>query len=226
VAVSIRAEVTCVSHPAVATCAFCARPRGAGEPGWHDLGGGAVRCPTCALEAVDTQESLRRNVPVVRQVTSDLGFALASRVRVVFGTEDDLLGAGPDGAFGVTELRITGARTADATVVRVLRGLPAFVFGRVVAHELGHAWLAQFGARPADPAVEEGVCELISYAWLKRAATPHAETLREMIRDNPDPLYGNGFRMVYAAVRHHGLATVISSMSTSGTLPAPAVPGC
>jgi hypothetical protein len=208
-----------VTHPFVATCVFCGRRAGQGEPGWRDLGAGTHRCPACAQDAVDTQETLRRHVPRVRDVTRDLGFGLARRVRVVFGTVDDLSGPGPARPFGVTELRITGARTAEVVVVRVLCGLPAFVFGRVVAHELGHAWLAQFASRPADPAVEEGVCELIAYAWLKRSGAPYAEELRDEIRTNPDPVYGNGFRTVHTAVQRHGLATVLESMSTTGTLP-------
>jgi hypothetical protein len=216
---TLRGELTCVTHPFVATCVFCGRRAGRGEPGWCDLGAGTHRCPTCAREAVDTQDALRRHVPRVRGVTRDLGFGLARRVRVVFGTADDLAGPGPARPFGVTELRITGARTAEVVVVRVLCGLPGFVFGRVVAHELGHAWLAQFASRPTDPAVEEGVCELIAYAWLKRSGTPYAEELREEIRKNPDPVYGNGFRTVQAAVRQHGLAKVLESMSTAGILP-------
>jgi hypothetical protein len=156
----------------------------------------------------------------VRDVTRELGFGLARRVRVVFGTGDDLRGDGPTRSLGITELRITGVRTAEPVVVRVLRGLPEFVFGCVVSHELGHAWLAQFDSRPIDPAVEEGFCELISYAWLKRSGTPHAESLREQIRNNPDQVYGDGFRVVQEAVRRHGLAAVLESMSTSGALPA------
>jgi hypothetical protein len=163
---------------------------------------------------------LRRHLPRIRDVTRELGFGLARRVRVVFGTVDDLRGNGPMRSLGITELRLTGTGTAEPLVVRVLRGLPVFVFGCVVAHELGHAWLAQFDSRPTDPVVEEGFCELVSYAWLNRSGTPYAQELREQIRKNPDSVYGNGFRAVQTAVRRHGLATVLESMSTSGTLPA------
>jgi hypothetical protein len=121
--------------------------------------------------------------------------------------------------LGTTEMVPTGSRSAMVTVIRVLAGLPVTVFGQVVAHEFGHAWLAQFGARPADGNVEEGLCEVISYAWLKRANTSYAEALREQICLNPDPIYGAGFRLVHTAVHSQGLKTVIESLATSGELP-------
>jgi hypothetical protein len=206
----------------VARCAFCGRPGGPGELGWHDLDPTLSRCPSCGRDAVDTPERLRAHVPAVRQATQDLGFGLASRVRVVFATATELR-AEPrrthGQALGLTELRPTGGRSAEATVIRVLRGLPAFMFGRVVAHEVGHAWLGQFGAQPCGDAVREGVCELLSYAWLKRSAVPFAEAVRDGIRTNPDPVYGDGFRTVHAAVRRHGRAAVVTSLAATGELP-------
>lgn len=221
---SIRGELTCTAHPSTASCTFCGRPAGRGEQGWTDLAPRLRRCPTCADDAVATPEALRGHVPGVRQITRDLGFALASRVQVVFATPGELpAGAddrhGADAVLGHTKLRVTGARSAEATIIQLQRGLPAFMFGRVLAHELGHAWLAQLGARPLSGAVEEGVCELLSYAWLKRSGVPFAEAVRDRIRANPDPVYGNGFRDVHKAVRRHGIAALVASLSSCGQLP-------
>jgi Protein DA1 len=221
---SLRGELTCAAHPTVNSCAFCGRPAvRRTDHGWRDLGGEIVRCPSCAVDAVETAEHVRGSLRDIRQTLADLGFSLRTRVRVVPSTVDELHGGAPLGGSGIhlgtTEMIRTDARSAQVTVIRVLAGLPATVFGQVVAHELGHAWLAQFGARPGDIAVEEGVCELISYAWLKRANTPYAHGLREQIRLNPDPVYGAGFRLVHAATHRHGLKTIITSLATSGRLP-------
>ncbi|HEU5470199.1 MAG TPA: protein DA1 [Actinophytocola sp.] len=221
---SLRGELTCLSHPVSGHCAFCAavatNPRG---PGWQDVGAGRLRCPGCAAEAVNTVEDVRARLGGIRKELADLGFALHSRVRVLLATAAELSGT-PVGRqhgqpLGVTELRPTGGRTADVARIRVLAGLPGTMFGRVIAHELGHAWLAQFGARPLEPTIEEGVCELIAYAWLKRANTPFALALRGQLLTNPDPIYGTGARTVHAATRRHGLETVITSLATSGHLP-------
>ena len=98
-------------------------------------------------------------------------------------------------------------------------GLPPVYFGQAVAHEIGHAWLAQYGQSPRDPAVEEGLSELFAYAWFKRDGSPYAERLRAQIRRNPDPVYGHGFRLVHAAVDRHGIERVLASLLTTGALP-------
>ncbi|MCT2588265.1 protein DA1 [Actinophytocola gossypii] len=210
---SLRGELTCVRHPADVRCLFCARSSDLTEPGWSEVSTSAWRCPSCSAEAVDTEAEFRRHVVEVRRITRDLGFGLSVPVRVV------LAPGGPGPTLAHTELVPTGPRTADVTLVRVTPGPPAFLFGRSVAHEVGHAWLAQAGARPQRLEVEEGVCELVSYAWLKRSGLPHAEAVRDMIRRNPDPTYGAGFREVHAAVRRHGLRPVLASLADSGELP-------
>lgn len=224
---SLRGEITCLSHDIPVRCAFCLAP-GSGGSGWRILGGDRPRCPTCSADAVDTPGDVRARLGAIRDTIRDLGFALRAPVRVQLATVAELTGAvgrHPSGSpLGTTELRTTGARTAEAIRILVLAGLPELVFGRVVGHELGHAWLAQFGARPLDPAVEEGVCELIAYAWLKRASTPFADALRDQIRRNPDPCYGGGFRTVHTATRQHTLKTVITSLAASGQLPDPYSP--
>lgn len=213
---SMRGELTCVRHPVDVSCEYCGRPSDRTEHGWSELGPSAWRCPSCSADAVDTDAALRRLVAGVRRITRDLGFGLTVPVRVV-------LVPGPPGPPGPrlahTEMVPTGPRTADVRVVRVVPGLPAFLFSRSVAHEVGHAWLAQAGARPVRPEVEEGVCELVSYAWLNRSGLPYAEAVRDTIRHNPDPVYGNGFREVHAAVREHGLRVVLGGLTARGELP-------
>lgn len=221
---SLRGELTCVTHATGVRCAFCGRPSGDGEPGWSELFPPSWRCPSCAADAVDTPEELRRHVSEVRRGTRELGFGLTARVRVTFANTGparaDLGGRhAPGTMLAYTEMLPTEPRSADVVAVRVLSGLPGFVFGRAVAHEVGHAWLAQAGARPRRPEVEEGVCELVAYAWLKRSNLPFAEAVRQTVRQNPDPTYGAGFREVHAAVRQHGLTAVLAGLTTHGDLP-------
>ncbi len=222
VLLSVRGELVCAGHTTVGRCRFCGRPRGLDEPGWHEFEPAGWRCPTCGDEAVDTIEGLRRHVRGVRQVTAELGFGLRSRVRVVFATFAELAAghAAAGTPLACTELTATAAGVAEAVVVRVARGLPAFAFGRSVAHEVGHVWLAQSAAGPRRPPVEEGLCELVAYAWLKRSPYTYAEQLRDLIRTNPDPVYGGGFREVHAALTRHGIASLRASLATTGELPA------
>jgi hypothetical protein len=213
---SLRGELTCVRHPVAISCVYCGRPSDLIAPGWSEPSPSAWRCPSCSTDAVDTEAELRRLVVEVRRITRDLGFGLTVPLRVVFMPGPPALGP----QLAHTEMVPTGPRAADVRFVRVVPGLPAFLFSRSVAHEVGHAWLAQAGARALRPEVEEGVCELVSYAWLKRSGLSYAEAVRDMIRHNPDPTYGGGFREVHAAVRRHGLRVVLGSLTARGELPA------
>lgn len=160
-----------------------------------------------------------------------LGIRLDTPVRVAIVTADELSGvvtAAGDGVplgvtLGVTDSRwIDGQPGADVLRIRIIAGLTPTHFGRAVAHELGHAWLAQRAtAAITTPSLEEGVCELFAHAWLKRQATPLAEALRSQLRDNPDPVYGQGFRSVHAAVARHGIDAVFDAVCAHGRLPDP-----
>ena len=122
--------------------------------------------------------------------------------------------------LGVTQSRwIAGQPGSDVIRIQIVAGLTVTHFGRAVAHELGHAWLAQRGTGHIDAVVEEGVCELFAHAWLKRQGTPLAEALRKQMRDNPDTIYGGGFRAVHASVVCHGIDAVVDAVCRTATLP-------
>ncbi len=81
----------------------------------------------------------------------------------------------------------------------------------VLAHELGHAW--QFGSRPDAEKVEdfmaEGFAEWVAYHLTKRAGLTEFSS---QIKNNPDPLYGAGFRWYLDLETKHGVGAVISVM--------------
>ena len=88
-----------------------------------------------------------------------------------------------------------------------------------MAHEIGHAWLVQHGSRQPDRQIVAGVCELFAHGWLKRQHSALADELRRHLRQNPDPIYGEGFRKVRASVVHNGMSAVLNSLVQSGRLP-------
>ena len=112
--------------------------------------------------------------------------------------------------LGLTDQWIVIGGPTTVSAIRVVAGMPPTYFGRAVAHEIGHAWLAQYGRNPVAHEIEEGLCELYAYAWLKRERSPLADWLRSQLRANPDPVYGGGFRTVHVA-RWTGTASRTSS---------------
>ncbi len=225
VEVSFHDEVTCTRHVARVSCVFCTRPHVDAAPaGWRPFSGSFMRCPTCLVEAVETQQEARIHLPSVRSQMAEIGVELAERVRVQIVSPAEINGAVGTPTSGVllglTDQWTGGGKRVRVAGIRIVAGLPPAYFGRAVAHEIGHAWLAQRGhAWTATPAIEEGLCELFAYAWLKRRRTPDAEALRSRLRTNPDPVYGGGFREVHGAVQRHGIAAVLSELLNTGRLP-------
>lgn len=81
----------------------------------------------------------------------------------------------------------------------------------VLAHELGHAW--QFESRPDAEEIEdfmaEGFAEWVAFHLTKRAGLTE---FSYRIKNNPDPLYGEGFRWHLDLEQKHGMGAVISVM--------------
>ncbi|GAA2634610.1 hypothetical protein GCM10010399_79070 [Dactylosporangium fulvum] len=225
--VSLWGEVTCAVHPVGARCMFCAHTHATqAPPGWRPFIGGTMRCPRCLVGAVETQPEARLHLPAVRRQLADIGLELPERVLVrVVSPEEVHATAGPTPGLttgvllGLTEQVIGGREGRRVIGISVVAGMPPTYFGRVVAHEIGHAWLALRGREPVDDVIEEGVCELFAYAWLKRNGTQLAWALREQCHANPDPVYGGGFRTVHAAVQTHGISVVLDRLLRTGALP-------
>ncbi|WP_327006629.1 protein DA1 [Dactylosporangium sp. NBC_01737] len=220
---SLRGEVTCAEHPVRAECMFCARTHDdPAPPGWRPFTAGMMRCPRCLVDAVETQREARLHLPSVRRQMTEIGLELPERVRVrIVSPQEAEAVAGPLATgvlLGLTEQLIGGEEGTRVTGISIVAGMPPTYFGRAVAHEIGHAWLALRGRAPVDDVVEEGVCELFAYAWLRRRGTPMALQLRSRLGANPDPVYGGGFRMVHQAVQRHGIATVLDRLLTTGGL--------
>jgi hypothetical protein len=189
--------------------------------GWSRFTKTTMRCPTCAVGAVDTQQEARTRIPAIRKEMAAVGIELAIRVRVELRDADSInvAGSGSSMRLGLTHTRLWSDRTAEVLGIEIARGLPATQFGQAVAHEIGHAWLFQKGAVNLEQTLEEGVCELFAGAWLKRCPTAIAPALRDAMLTNPDPVYGEGYRMVRNAVIKHGIATVLDTVCRRGSLP-------
>jgi hypothetical protein len=213
-----------VDHVVLDRCVLCTRPRcDVHDPRWTAFGTRSVRCPTCARDAVETQQHARRRIPLVRHQMAELGIRLRVPVMVTITDPDAMTGplARADGVvFGLTHQRITVGGPTDVVGIQVAAGLTPTHFGATLAHELGHAWLAEQGATGLAPAVEEGMCQLFAGAWLKRQNTSLARALRAGLPNHPVPEYGLGYRAARSAVRRYGIGPVLTHVRDRGTLPA------
>ena len=69
-----------------------------------------------------------------------------------------------------------------------------------------HVWLYDNGVDDMDPALCEGSCNYAAYLVLQRYPGKESEYIQTAFRDEPDPIYGDGFRGVAEYVEKHGVA--------------------
>lgn len=171
-------------------CRTCAEADRCWACGGFAPAGRPPRCTRCIKSSVETAHDTEWAVPPVRQFVHSLGITMTNHCRVLLGTGQGAWSLDPS-RLGHTLL--VGASALQVVEIRIAAGLPYTLFGRVLAHEMAHGWLARFGS-DREPAEEEGICELVGSWWLEDRGGPFAESLRQMMDDNPDPLYGGGFR--------------------------------
>ncbi len=116
----------------------------------------------------------------------------------------------------------------EVFAILILNHLPKILFQSVLAHELLHAFFRLNDFPTMSPQVEEGACQLMSYLYLKapqsREDVPanyrrHVEYYETKIWQETSPVYGDGFRLAFAAYERYGLRRLISHLKETGDFP-------
>ncbi len=135
-----------------------------------------------------------------------MGFDLRSRVKISFVDETQFsqrIGADPSIAQPVLgETRAVaseGLAVVDVRDVLMLQGLPALWFATTLVHENMHAWIWENHIQVHDLMISEGLCEALSFEWLRRQKGALPAALADRMLHSPDPIYGEGLRSVLAA---------------------------
>lgn len=77
-------------------------------------------------------------------------------------------------------------------------------FAGVLAHELLHAWCFKHDLLNIPPPIAEGMCNLASYCVYHSIDFPLAKIYEKQLFDDPDSIYGDGFRAMYEIYKDHG----------------------
>jgi hypothetical protein len=197
----------CTSHTDLPHCYHCGAPHR--RPGRF--------CHECSKTAINTQDQLRVALPPIRAQLIQMGIWLNPPVHVQLVDEAWMKAMNPHESGMVGGL--TQFHGQQVREVYIVAGMPALEFGSTVVHEVMHAWLAQNGVPQDDARIAEGLCQVVSYRWLRDQPGPLAAFVREKIERDPDPIYGDGFRMVRESVRRHGMNQVIAAIKSTGRLP-------
>lgn len=84
--------------------------------------------------------------------------------------------------------------------IYIFNMLPKLQFAGVLAHELIHLWVDIKNLK-LSLNLEEGLCNLGSWLVYTSANTPLSKILIKNLYDNPDPVYGDGFRSILSLYR-------------------------
>jgi len=177
-------------------------------------------CQLCRATAVDTKEQakplveaiapqlyqwgLRFNGLILKIAVED-SVTLAQNRKLNPNSNGQLLGY-----IGRTTERRGQQERRIVNGVTVLSGLPRELFEGTVIHELGHAWLYLAKVDHLPSWQEEGFCNLLAYIYHKERPTPEARWEVKRLEDDPDPIYGEGFRRVRALFKKHGFGEALN----------------
>lgn len=181
------------------------------------LSDGRIRCGRCSASAVTGDTDLVHAVPPVREYLRSIGISLPNRVQVQLADSAEIAAKAMPGAYGYTQV-IKAWRGTIVRELRILDGLPETAFGGVLAHEIGHAWLAGCPDGRRTPIDDEGICEILHAWWLEHRGGPLSAHLLESMERNPDPVYGGGYRKARQRASGLSRAQVVSRIVQRGIL--------
>jgi hypothetical protein len=196
-----------------------------------------IRCAICATTAIESVEQAKLHLPALVDWVEAQGvhfrqkrFRIEVLDRAAFNTRE----GGRRDPLGLTTstryLRNKQVDHARVESVAILQGLPRTLFAGVCVHELGHVWLVQHNIVNLPLIDEEGFCELLAYRWYtetpltiapdEAASSPNAGPFyARRIAENPNPVYGDGFRKVQRLADRVGFAQIIKSLLRKKKLP-------
>jgi hypothetical protein len=205
--VAMTGERFCDRHLGQQPCALCAMPA--------DAPGLAIPlCRRCSATSIRTSADVKRELPAVKRQLAALGIRTVTPVKVQLASAELL-----QRIIGNHALGATVSSNTSVVDLFVLQDLPLLKFGTTVAHELMHTYMTQNGFGDVPARIAEGLCQLLAFAWITRQDGMLAEAERRQIAENPDPIYGDGFRQAYEAVQRVGVQRTLATVKGQHRLP-------
>ncbi|MCL6269200.1 protein DA1 [Sansalvadorimonas sp. 2012CJ34-2] len=223
----------CLSHRKYAKCTSCGRVVcGPITGGGMQFPDGLMICNLCANDGVATNSRAQRLALEMREALKKLGLnlynaetpvRLADRDELHSNSRHDHHDEHPLLGLAIWSTSFAGKRivSRDFREILVQKNLPEEHFRTVVIHELGHAWF--FYNNPKGKRlplkVEEGMCVLLEYLWLRRQKTEEAKYRMKVILETKDPIYGDGFREAKKSLKYLSLPSLVRYVLDKGKFP-------
>ncbi len=222
----------CGECAALPRCFACRLPARGGTV----LPDGRVSCPACARTALTDPGEMAALFEDTRVKTSKL-LGGPTPCRLHFLVADRPMreaknGGRTDSPPGTEELglyayekksqqllrgdRVIGERvTGERCAVYILDRLPPGRFVETAAHEVAHDWMRHNAPGVRDELLREGFAE---YVASQVNLAEGRSGLNRRMEQNPDPVYGAGYRAVRDAVKELGFERVLENLRSRGQL--------
>ena len=206
-------------------CAYCGRMV---APQQREPGADIIRCPVCRQHAVETVIEARPLFShVVRWLNAQgllfnnlhLSLELCDRAHLNGLLQGHNQAHSLGATTSATYMQNGLVLRSEVSGVAVLQGLPAVLFQGVTVHELGHVWLIVNEVRGLPSWAEEGFCELLSYRYYQDLRSEEGRYYYVSKEQNPDPIYGEGFRRLRDLSMSLGFPRLIDVLRTTKRLP-------
>ena len=210
------------------SCEFCHRFISEGlTGGGRRLDDGRSVCNICNATAVTNQKNALRLLTQVSRRLERFGMKVdlgEIRLRMVGHKElQRLAKRRTDSLRGFTDYRedknFFGRVTKRDIDVYVLHGMPETEVLATLAHELAHVWQFLRGRLKNDRAWREGSCNYASYLVLSGYDDDEARYAMQNLLDDPDPVYGEGFRRVKRFAEEKGNARWVALLAKKTRFP-------
>lgn len=212
-------QAVCSSHSPVASCSSCNRFV---KPTDRHLPDERWICAACQPSIVSQPWHIEWVDKKVRQILAAKGAVIpAAQIRMIPPAEMARLnGTNQINLFqpGLTYTQQTfnPLSSTQQHTIYVFDNLPKVQFAGILAHEMLHAW--QNERRISLPAhLCEGFCNVGSYVVYQAIGNDLALHFIKRLEQDPNPVYGEGFRKVAAVYRRKGNLTETMNVLTQHT---------
>lgn len=182
---------------------------------------GRVLCNVCMSIAIKPNDSIEAAKKSVINALTKVGFddlriedisieiVSAQRLAEIRKSPVNLQNKGLTQSVTTTSFGfLSGKNQQFRHTIYMLTHLTKIEFAGTLAHEMLHAWQTQNGIK-MSPKLTEGLCNMGAYLMYNTLASSLTKIYLKALHESPDPIYGDGFREVYAQFEELGWSELI-----------------
>jgi LIM domain/Protein DA1 len=188
---------------------------------------GRTICGICLQNAIMDEAAGKEVMSEVRDILSEEGVVIEQEnIPLILADRDKMKkihGSNRADVTGYTFYERSSSTLIPVTTrkykIYMLTGLPRIAYIQGIAHELMHVWLYRHASLEMDDTLREGSCNFAAYLVLQHYAGKETEFMTKNMMQDPDSIYGEGFRRVKTWVEQKGASEWLDYLRHSNQMP-------